>query len=332
MKKIVFAFVLIASSFLAQAQFNAQKDPYLVHSLSNEKFGKMDITTSHGNISVSKVPASEARVEVYIRGNGNERDQRISKEEIQQRLDQYYELEIAVHDGKLVGFARMKNNINNNLFNWKKSLSISFKVFTADAMPSELKTSHGDIDIAGMSGEQQLNTSHGNIHVEEISGSIRGGTSHGNLHIKNISEGVRMNTSHGNIEADRCDGAIRLTTSNGNVRLNKLKGTIDARTTHGNVDGDAVSGELNAVTSHGDISLTNLDAAVETSTSHGNITLQLPKGKGMNLDLQGKKISVDKLENFSGSKEEKKLKGTLNGGGSIVKAETSQGNVSVRFN
>jgi DUF4097 and DUF4098 domain-containing protein YvlB len=332
MKQIVFALLLVATATLAQAQFNAQKDPFLNHPLTNEKFSSMDITTSHGNISVSKVPATEARVEVYIRGNGNDKDQRITKDEIQQRLDQYYEMEIAVHDGKLVGFARMKNNINNNLFNWKKSLSISFKIFTADAMPSELKTSHGDIDIAGMSGEQHLTTSHGNINVEEITGAIRGGTSHGNLHIKNISEGVRMSTSHGNIEADHCDGAIRLTTSNGNVRLNKLKGTIDARTTHGNVDGDALTGELNAVTSHGDISLSNLDAAVETSTSHGNITLQLPKGKGMNLDLHGKKISVDKLENFSGSKEEKKLKGTLNGGGSIVKAETSQGNVSLKFN
>ena len=329
MKKIVFALLLVAPVLL-NAQFNAQKDAFINKSLSSEKFSKMDITTSHGNISVSKVAASEARVEVYIRGNGNERDQRLSKEEIQERLDKYYEMEIAVHNGELTAYARMKDNVKN-AFNWKKSLSISFRVYTADAMPSELKTSHGDIDIVNMSGEQALSTSHGNIRVEEIKGSVSGGTSHGNLAIKNISEGVKMNTSHGNIEAARCDGTIKLTTSNGNISLNTLKGKIDARTTHGNVDGDAVTGELSAVTSHGDISLSNLDGPVETSTSHGNITLELPKGKGMDLDLHGKKIQVERLENFNGSKEEKSMKGTLNGGGMLVKAGTSQGNVSLRF-
>ncbi|MES1218935.1 MAG: DUF4097 family beta strand repeat-containing protein [Bacteroidota bacterium] len=330
MKKILFA-ILFAAPVLLFAQFNAQKDPFITKSLSSEKFSSMDVTTSHGNISVSKVPASEARVEVYIHANGNSWDQRISKEEIQQRLDQYYDMEVAVENGKLVAFARVKKNVNDNLFNSKKSLSISFRVYTADAMPTDLKTSHGDINLSSMSGDQELSTSHGNIRVESIAGSVSGGTSHGDVSVKSITQGVRMSTSHGNIEAEQCDGTIKVTTSNGDVRLKTLKGKVDAQTTHGNVDGDAVTGELTAATSHGDINLSNLDGPVATSTSHGNITLQLPKGKGMDIDLRGKKISVDKLENFSGSKEEKSMKGTLNGGGMIVKAETSQGDVNLRF-
>jgi DUF4097 and DUF4098 domain-containing protein YvlB len=326
MKKIFFALLFALPLFL-----HAQKEPFIIKSLTNEKFSQLDITTAHGNITVEKVPASEARIEVYIYGNGGDMDRRISKEEIQKRLDQYYVFEIATESGKLKAIARTKDNMGNTL-NWKKSLSISFAIFTAEAMPGDLKTSHGNIEVSNMSGTQELSTSHGNIVVKEIAGSVSGGTSHGNLHIKNISEGVKLRTSHGNIIAEHCDGNVTLTTSNGNVTLNSLKGKIDAQTTHGNIEGDALSGQLAASTSHGDISLTNLDGPVETSTSHGNITLQLPKGKGVDLDLHGKRISVDKLENFSGSKEERKLKGTMNGGGMIVKAETSQGNVSVKFN
>jgi DUF4097 and DUF4098 domain-containing protein YvlB len=326
MKKIVFAFLLALPALL-----HAQREPFITRSLTNEKFSQLDISTAHGNITVEKVPASEARVEVYIYANGNLRDQRISKEEIQQRLDQYYEFEIAIQNGELKAIARAKDNLGN-AFNWKKSLSISFTIYTAEAMPGDLKTSHGNIEVSNMNGKQELSTSHGNIVVKAINGSVSGGTSHGNLVISSVSEGVKMRTSHGNIEAERCDGNVTLTTSNGNVRLNSLKGKIDAQTTHGNIEGDALSGQLDASTSHGDISLRNLDASVETSTSHGNITLHLPKGKGVDLDLHGKRISVDKLENFSGSKEERKLKGTMNGGGMIVKAATSQGSVDVKFN
>ncbi|MGC4037968.1 MAG: DUF4097 family beta strand repeat-containing protein [Chitinophagaceae bacterium] len=326
MKKIVFA-ILIAAPALLHAQFNSFKDPFITKSLSNEKFDKIDVSTSHGNVTVTKVQSSDARVEVYIHGNNGMGDEKLSKEEIQSRLNDFYELEVSVSNHQLTAFA--KNKYND--MNWKKALSISFKIYTAEEASTDIKTSHGDIDLDGMTGKQDLSTSHGNIHAEKIKGSVRGGTSHGDVYVSNITEGVDIGTSHGNVSAGNCDGTIHLTTSNGDVKLDHLKGKVNAQTSHGNIDGGSITGEIAAVTSHGDIGLKDLDASVETSTSHGNITLQLPKGKGMNIDLQGKRINVDKLENFSGSKEERSLKGTLNGGGMIVKAETSKGNVNLEL-
>lgn len=326
MKKIIFAIVFALPAFLVQAQFNASKDPFITKSLANEKFSKIDVGTSHGNIIVTKVEPADARVEVYIRGNGIA-DEKISKEEIQSRLDQYYDLEVAVSDGKLVASAKTKNNT----FNWKRALSISFQIYTAEAVSSDLKTSHGNIEVSGMSGDQSLSTSHGNINVEKVAGKVTGGTSHGNVYVKSVNIGVEMGTSHGDITADQCEGDIRLTTSNGNVGVKNLKGKIEARTSHGNVEGGSIEGEISAVTSHGNIGFSDLNAAVETSTSHGNITLQMAKGKGLNIDLHGKRINVDKLENFSGSKEENSMKGTLNGGGLIVKAATTKGTVNLEL-
>jgi DUF4097 and DUF4098 domain-containing protein YvlB len=331
MKKIIFALLLVSSAGFVRAQFNSLNDPFMTKTLSNESFQKINASTSHGNISVSPVAAAEARIEVYIHGNGiGIGDQRLSKEEIQSRLDEYYTLEVTVSNGELRAIARQKPNVFTTV-NWKRSLSISFRIYSSQATATDLKTSHGNIDLAGMSGEQDLGTSHGNITVDKITGKLTGGTSHGDVFVKNVTEGVDVSTSHGNVHAESCGGTVKLNTSNGDVSLNKIKGKIHAGTSHGNIGGDTVEGELSAVTSHGDINLSNLNASVETSTSHGNISLQLQKGKGLDIDLHGKSIRLNQMENFSGSKESRSMKGTLNGGGSIVKAETSHGTVSLDF-
>jgi len=133
------------------------------------------------------------------------------------------------------------------------------------------------------------------------------------------------------------------------LRLKDLKGNIKAKTSGGSVDGDNIEGELYAHTSGGSVDLSELACSVETSTSGGNIdvsikqlgkfvridnsggniSLQLPKDKGVNLDLRGNKIKVDPLTNFSGSKDDDSLDGTLNGGGIPVRVRAGSGRISL---
>ena len=112
---LVFALVL-------RAQTN--EEPYQTKSLANEAIKNIKVETSGGSIAVSGVASSESRIEVYIRGN-NGRDKNLSKEEIQKRLDEDYNLSIAVSNNKLTAIAKPKHR---NM-DWKKGLSISFKIF-----------------------------------------------------------------------------------------------------------------------------------------------------------------------------------------------------------
>ena len=57
---------------------------------------------------------------------------------------------------------------------------------------------------------------------------------------------------------------------------------------------------------------------------NGNISLELPKGKGLDLDLQGRDVSVDGMQNFNGSKSKDLVKGSTNGGGTKVSAKTDR--------
>jgi len=60
----------------------------------------------------------------------------------------------------------------------------------------------------------------------------------------------------------------------------------------------------------------------------GSIDVQLPN-KGLDLKVKGSKIHTDNLKNFSGSVEDEKLDGKLNGGGVPVTITSNSGRVSL---
>ncbi len=344
MKKIAFAFILAASCLTLQAQHTESDYLYTTKSFKDASPKKIIAGTSHGNISVSDVPASQTRVEVYVHGNNS--NQTLSKEEIQKKLDEYYSLEISLSGDVLNASVRQKKEI---LFN-ESGLSISLVIYTPKTASGTLKTSHGDIDLTGLEGSQDAETSHGNITISKITGKVVGQTSHGDVSVTDCNNDMDLSTDHGNITARSCEGTIKLITSHGDIDLKYLKGKVRAGTQHGNVSGNTIGGELTASTSHGDVNLDALSCSVDASTEHGNIALsvvnitgeiatsntngnisiELPKGKGLDLDLQGRYVSVGEMQHFTGSQSKDLVKGSANGGGIKVSARTDR-EVSMTF-
>ena len=338
MKNIAFAFILAASCLALQAQNSDSDHLYTTKSFKDASPKKIIAGTSHGNISVSVVPASQTRVEVYVRSSNS--NQELSKQEIQKKLDEYYTLEISLSGDVLNASVHQKKDI---LFN-ESGLSISFVIYAPKTASSILKTSHGNIDLTGLEGSQDAETSHGDLTISKITGKLVGQTSHGNVSVTDCNNDIDVSTDHGDITGRNCEGTIKLITSHGNIDLRDLKGKVRAGTSHGNVSGNTIGGELTASTSHGDVNLDGMSCSVNASTDHGdislsavnitgeivmnngngNISIELPKGKGLDLDLQGRDVSVDGMQNFNGSKSKDLVKGSTNGGGTKVSAKTNR--------
>src|SRR6266436_7226409 len=123
MKKHFLFFLLSVLQLTVMAQYEPEKEPLITKSLSNESVKNVEVQTSGGSISVSGVAASEARIEVYVSPNNNKND--LSKEEIQQRLNEKYDLNISVANNKLTATAKSKERITD----WRRALNISFRVF-----------------------------------------------------------------------------------------------------------------------------------------------------------------------------------------------------------
>jgi len=341
MKKIIFLFMLVCYSLCIHAQNNSDKEPYLTKSLSKETIKDVQVKTSGGSISVSGVNSSEARIEVYVQLN-NYKSNPLSKEEIQKRLNEDYELNIDVSNNKVTAIAKSKDR---NM-DWKKALNISFKVFVSENVATDLHTSGGSISLVKLTGNQGFSTSGGSLHVDNVIGKIDGKTSGGSIHISNSKNDIDLNTSGGSIVANNCSGKIKLRTSGGSLKLKDLKGDIAANTSGGSINGNNIDGELISHTSGGSIHLDNMAGSLETSTSGGhidvaittlgkyvkihnsggNVDLQIPN-KGIDLDLSASRIRTDTLNNFSGTKDDDEIKGKLNSGGVPVTVRSSSGTI-----
>jgi DUF4097 and DUF4098 domain-containing protein YvlB len=338
MKNIAIAFILAASCLAVQAQHAESDNLYTTKTFKDASPKKIIVGTSHGNISVSDVAASQTRVEVYIHSsNGN---QELTKQEIQKKLDEYYTLEISLSGDVLNASVRQKKDF---LFD-EPRLSISFVIYAPKSASGTLKTSHGNIDLTGLEGSQNVETSHGNITISKITGKVVGQTSHGNVSVTDCKNDIDVSTDHGDVTGKNCEGTIKLITSHGNIDLRDLKGKLRVGTDHGNVSGNTIAGELTASTSHGNVDLNATSCSVNASTDHGdislsadnitgeivahngngNISFDLPKGKGLDLDLQGRVVSVDGMQNFNGTKSKDLIRGSTNGGGIKVLANTDR--------
>lgn len=344
-KYLLLLFVACQSTVLLAQDWN--KTPYQTKSLANDAIKDVYVETSGGSIAVSGAAGEAPRVDIYVHGNNN---QELSKEEIQKRLDEDYKLEVTVTNHELHVLAKRKHDGGLN-WDWRKQLSISFKIFVPKNVDTHLGTSGGSIHLDNLSGNENFSTSGGSLHVDALTGVIKGETSGGSIEVSNSGNDINLETSGGSIHASNCHGTIKLETSGGSLHLDDLKGTIRAETSGGSIQANSIEGELITGTSGGSVNLTKLSCSLEASTSGGSmhvdmdqvgkyvkldvsgghVDLKLPANVGMNLNLSADKINSVSVKNFSGEWEKTHIKGSINGGGIPVSVDAS-GSLNLSFN
>jgi hypothetical protein len=345
MKKFFQPFLFLFAVLTAGAQSSVNELPYLNKSLLNESIQYVEAKTSGGSIEVFGGNAGTARIEVYVSRNGHHMD--LSKEEIQEKLNADYDLTVSASNHHLTAIAKPKAGT----INWKRALNISFKIFLPENVSTDLSTSGGSIALSDLSGVQDFKTSGGSLSIKKISGKMTGKTSGGSISVSDSKDNMDLRTSGGSIIADNCSGKIELHTSGGSLHLNEMNGDINASTSGGSVNGKMITGEFKAHTSGGNVTLQGLSCSLEASTSGGhisaeitqpgkyislnnsggNIDLEVPKNTGYDLKLYADKIVTESLANFNGTTKEKRIEGTLNGGGIPITLDAGGGKINLSF-
>jgi hypothetical protein len=326
MKPIALLLFVLSLGVSVQAQFNSEKDPYLVQSLNGKSISKVIARTSGGSIAVAGSQTGEARLEVYVRPSGKT-GSGISKEELKKKLEQDYDLKISTANGVLTVTARSRSN-----FNWKRQLSISYKIFVPQNTSTNLNTSGGSINLTGLTGNQDFTTSGGSLRIENIKGEINGKTSGGSIHAENSAGVISLSTSGGSLNLVGLQGNINAQTSGGSINGSNIRGELVTNTSGGSVNLSGLSCSLETSTSGGsmNIAVKELGKFVKVSSSGGNIKLEVPANKGINLKVDGSRLKVGPLKNFNGQNDERSIDGTLNGGGIPVEVH-GNGGVTVVF-
>lgn len=194
------------------------------------------------------------------------------------------------------------------------------------------KTSGGDISLADIKGEIRMRTSGGGIDVGRIAGNTLIRTSGGGISVRDMSGNLDAETSGGGIRIEQVKGNVRAHTSSGEVRAVNVIGDVDLHSSGGRVVAQAIDGGIRADTSGGgvDVELVGANRGIVASTSGGSVNVQVPRMISADLDASTSGGSVSCELPISASETGRsRLLGRINGGGPLIKARTSGGDVSI---
>ena len=180
----------------------------------------------------------------------------------------------------------------------------------------------------------KMHTAGGDIAVNDLKGTVDGKTSGGNVSIGGTEGEVDLETSGGNVEAEKCIGGLHMRTSGGEVNVRAITGDVDLGTSGGDVKISEVEGKVRAETSGGSmfVKVKGPNKGVFVETSGGDIEIVLSKSVAANIDAatSGGSVHFDFPVTLSGQIDESRVRGTLNGGGNVIHAHTSGGDVRFR--
>jgi DUF4097 and DUF4098 domain-containing protein YvlB len=233
------------------------------------------------------------------------------------------------------------------------NLEAHYEITVPRKFDAHVETAGGNLRVAGLNGGVNIQTSGGNLDCENILGQVDGRTSGGDIKAANVHGGVNIHTSGGNLNCENISGDLLGRTSGGNVNCENITGDVDGRTSGGsvysrdchsrlaletlggNVTIDSFTGsELHARTQGGSVSADFVAAPKADSglgTIGGDVKVRLPDNAALTLDAHtlGGFVKTDLPVQVQGKLSAGNLKGTVNGGGPLLKLETSGGNIEI---
>jgi DUF4097 and DUF4098 domain-containing protein YvlB len=200
---------------------------------------------------------------------------------------------------------------------WKSyDIDVHYTITVPRSYNVRLQTSGGDMEVSAIQGNFEGKTSGGDIRAKDIEGKVGVETSGGSIHMESVTGDLKVSTSGGDIALDGLKGNVRAETSGGSVSVTNVQGKVEAETSGGNVD----------------IKVTGPNMGVRARTSGGNVDIQIAKSVGANIDAgtSGGDVECDLPITVNGKISESQIRGTVNGGGELIYAHTSGGNVRIR--
>jgi DUF4097 and DUF4098 domain-containing protein YvlB len=199
---------------------------------------------------------------------------------------------------------------------------------------AQFSTSGGGISASDVTGEVKADTSGGGLQFMRLHGPLNGDTSGGGIHVTDCEGPIKIDTSGGGIEVTGGAGSVNGDTSGGSITVKTFKGPVTVDTSGGNITIENVRGMVKGDTSGGSIHavlLSPVPGDVNLSTSGGGVTVKVPADAAFNLDAEasGGGVHCDLPVTVQGKREHDQLKGQVNGGGPVLRLETSGGGVYV---
>ena len=276
--------------------FWGKGDQNIEKKFSVQPDGDLVIDADEGDVTVTGTDVSEVSIVVTMSGD-------------KERLDKYH---VSFEQTGNTVHIEARENRNHFRFFENGSLSVRYEIRVPKKFNLDLQTAGGD------------------LVVNSLEGKVTGTTSGGNLDIGSLIGTVKMETSGGDVDIKNCQGELSLTTSGGEIYGESVSGDLYAETSGGNIKFKNVDAKLRTETSGGNIEISaTSNKGIYAETSGGNVRIRLPRSIAAEVDASTSGGDCDCDLQFSGKIKNGDMYGKINGGGNMIKARTSGGNITI---
>ncbi len=269
--------------------------------------GQLVIRADSGHIEVNT--SDELQVKVVLKRKVTAQD-----EQEAQKTAAKHKVTFTPGDGNLSIEAKMDPELKK--LSRSPFRDIKFQVTIPRNYNPDLTTAGGHISIKDpLTGKVRVKSAGGHLTLANVDGPVWANTSGGHVTVKDINGRAEVHTRGGNLTIGRVSDAITAETSGGNIKIAGVEGTVQAKTAGGNVVATL---------------LKQPQHDCHLVTSGGNVRVRLAKGLALNVEAE---TSVGRVSApfANGNKRRGKLKAKLEGGGPVLKAKTSAGNVVFEY-
>ena len=340
---MTFARILTATFFVLAGvtSAQAQSEVMINESFDAAEASSLAVSVRDADIKVETATDGEVNVKVMVAGRDMD------------RAAEYFEMqqfEVILKDEAV---HIVSTGTSKSWTDWRNTPQITVHVQIPVTYPISIRTADGDVAVSRVENELHIKTADGDISVGYAAGGeMELRTSDGDIDVGALhGESIHAKTADGDINFGTVAGArIAVSTSDGDVNFGTLSGTLEVST----ADGDIAIGMLqtdhsNLRTSDGDIHIRQIDGNVEVravdgdivlelaqpgvitaNTSDGDIVLHANEAHAADIQFSGDGVSIDSGFRFSGTLKDDSASGTVNGGGDLIKARSSDGGIRLR--
>jgi DUF4097 and DUF4098 domain-containing protein YvlB len=290
--------------------------------------GTLRVLVGDINLHLKAGGSGPAHIDVFVSGPDVDKAVEYYEEKVRMSIES--------HDGVLTIESRERRDHSHWFFDGLRRVNVWAVVTVPTELNTDIRTVDGDVLIDELNGKLEIETTDGDIRAGKLLGnSLVLESTDGDVEVRSIdSDDVELSTTDGDLQVKTLSAKrVTVSSTDGDISLPQMEADeITLKCSDGDVDVAARGGVLTATCGDGDLDVELLDSMeVNLRSRDGDISLVVPRSLGADLDMRGDDISLRGGIKVKGSVSDRRVVGSINDGGPLVKVKTSDGDIRLHL-
>jgi DUF4097 and DUF4098 domain-containing protein YvlB len=215
----------------------------------------------------------------------------------------------------------------------QRAVTVNYRLRVPANITVDTTSESGETTVSGLTAAVAVRTQSGVIAVKDLAGTVTVGSGSGAVSAANVAGPLTVTTSSSSFNGSGLT-SLTIRTQSGEVKAALAgSGDVDVQTGSSAISLTGVRGALTAETRSGRITVQGAPSRDwSASTQSSSVSFDIARGTGAALDVASRSGSIDVAgAEVQGTVAKRSVKGTVNGGGSLIRVATGSGSIRLEF-